>query len=1095
MQCHGCQAENRDGRRFCAKCGAALPLPCVACGFANDHTDAFCGGCGVRLTGPDRPAPAAGERRDVTVLCTDLQGYTPLSERLGEEGAYGVMDDVYKAMIAVVDEAGGTVQELTGDGILALFGAPIALEDAPMRACRAALEILARMRDVSARLEKSHGVTARVRIGLNSGPVVVATVGSDIRVELKAIGDTVNMAARMQTMAEPGSVLLSAATWRLVADAVEGDDLGERAVKGKSTPQRVFRLLRVREDAGRFQRAKRRGLVPFVARHQELETLERGWRESQDGAGRIVHLVGEAGIGKTRLVHELRGRLERDGLLFLAGHCTETSVTTPFAPFTEIVRDVFQLRADDDSAAMSRKIRQGLDVLGIDDGRVMPYLLNLLGVERDELRGQDGEIIGVHTRDALARVLRERCRLSPCLVLLDDVHWLDRSSEHLIAQFLTAGLPAGVMVVGTQRPEYRAAWADHPRYRAITLGGLPNDSLAQMVRQCAGTASDDAVANVLRAAGGNPLFVEEMSRWMADHEGALAVPSNLQGLMMARVDRLAAMHREVLQVAAVVGPRFRLDLVARVAGLNGDAGAILGDLEAMNLVARDSVDEVYTFRHGVMQDTIYQSLLTPRRRALHRRVGEAIETIYADRVSEWVDALAHHFARTDDTAKAVIYLAEAGRRSLRIYALAEADDRFRAALDLIDQTPGAVNDEVLAQIVRGWTHVYYYRRDFKGLVALVERYLPRIEALGPSRQRALLLFWLGFAQWMRMRGDDARAYTQRALELAESLGDEECIGYASMGVIYSISDTAAADVRARLDELGPRALEIAARRNDVYLASKLMWGHALVHLFAGRIALALGFARQILELGRKAGDPRTIAFGLWGSAMVLNVDERNEEALNAAEEALRVSPDPLDRLAALAAKGSALAMLGRADEALAVLESARAEVGQYDMLSILPSMDPPYGVALALAGRLAEATRWLEQIAARYEEWGSRGGVVIVRLVLGEIYAEVARRARPLPVRALVRNLRWLVQRALFAERHARSSLEAAVRICRAGNTEGTLAWGLADLALLDARRAPGRARASLEEAERLSRDLGTRGVARRIADARALIPADTTPG
>ena len=407
----------------------------------------FCGGCGTRLTSPERSPAADGERRDVTVLCTDLQGYTPLSEKLGEEGAYRVMDDVYKAMIAVVHEAGGTVQELTGDGILALFGAPVALEDAPIRACRAALDIQDRMREVSARLEKTHGVPARVRIGLNSGPVVVATVGSDVRVELKAIGDTVNMAARMQTMAEPGSVLLSEATWRLVADAVDGDDLGERAVKGKSTPQRVFQLLRVREDAGRFQRAERRGLVPFVARRQELETLERAWRASQDGAGRIVHLVGEAGIGKTRLVHELRGRLERDGLLFLAGHCTETSLTTAFAPFTEIVRDVFQLRADDDSAAMSRKIHQGLDVLGIDDGRVMPYLLNLLGVERDELRGQDGEIIGVHTRDALARVLRERCRLSPCLVLLDDVHWLDRSSEQLMGQLLAAGLPAGVMVV------------------------------------------------------------------------------------------------------------------------------------------------------------------------------------------------------------------------------------------------------------------------------------------------------------------------------------------------------------------------------------------------------------------------------------------------------------------------------------------------------------------------------------------------------------------------------------------------------------------------------------------------------------------------
>ncbi len=1137
MTCLACGAGNRAGRRFCGKCGAPLTVACASCGFDNEPADAFCGGCGVALAEPvpapplasrpvdaDAPeraaaapvlpslpgrpaaAPADGERRQVTVLFADMKGYTALCEKLGEEAVYRLMDDVYQAMIGVVDEAGGTVQELTGDGILALFGVPRALEDGPVRACRAALAIQGRMRDISARVEAAHGVAAAVRIGINTGPVVVASVGSDVRVELKAIGDTVNLAARLEALAEPGTVLLSEATHALVADLVEAVDLGWRAIRGKSAAQRTYRLTRLRDGTDRFEVSRRRGLTPLVGRRRELEALGRAWRETRSGSWRVVHVVGEPGIGKTRIVHELRERLEREGGVILAGHCSAAGKRMAFLPFIEVLRQGFRVSAEDDADAVTRKISQGLRLLGIAEPRTLPYLLNLFGLEHEALRGLDGELIGVHTREAVGWVLRERCRLAPTLLILDDVHWLDRASEQLVAHLLEAGGLPGLLLLCTQRSEYRAPWAGRPECSELRLEALSREGIEDLVRRRIGDGrmSEDVLTAVLDATGGNPLFAEEMSRYLVEQgtpvlaagaggAPALGVPSSLQGLVMARVDQLTDAQRRVLQAAAVVGRTFPLQLVAGIAGLDGQGPAVLHELEAMDLVVREpDGTDTFAFRHVLLQEAIYQTLLTPRRRELHRRVGESLERLYDDRLAEWVDVLAHHFLQAEDTPRAVEYLARAGQKSLRVYALEEADERFRRAVELIDGAGRTEDERRLAEILTAWAQVHYYRRDFRGQVEFVERYLPRIEALGASRARALLLFWLGFGNAMRWRLSPARTYGEQALALAEALGDEECIGYACMGLLYAVPGEQGRDGRVQVDRLAARALAIATRRNDVYLASKSRWGRALDLLYAGRFGEALAESRAILDLGRHAGDPRTIAMGLWGAAMVLNLDGRHEEALDLAEEALGVSPDPLDRMSALAAKGGALVMLGRAAEAVRLLAEVRRDMVQGEFVSALAAVDGYYGVALVLAGRLGEGTRWIEDAIRRLEAWGAPRGANLGRMIRGEVYLRVARSGERLSPGTLVRNLGWVVTRAPFAERHARASFDAALRIARETAADGIEAWAHADLALLDAGRRPDVARRHLEQAARAAARLGSRLIDGKIAEARALLESPT---
>ncbi len=1127
MRCARCREDNREGRRFCSKCGAALALACPGCGFVNEPGDAFCGGCARALSdalaGPSpsasapgsvaaaavpvpappspRSAAAAGDghRRQVTILFADMKGYTPMAERLGEEAIYELMGRVYELMTAVVHRHEGTVQELTGDGILALFGAPVALEDAPLKACRAALEIQERMEVLGAEIERERGVRPRARIGINTGPVVVGTVGGDSRAEFKAVGDTVNLAARLEGLAEPGSVLLSEATRRLVESSTAATSLGERDIKGKAEPQRVYRLERIEAHATRFESALRRGLVPLVGRREELETLMACWREAGAGALRLAHIVGEPGIGKSRLVHELRRRLEDEAALVLEGHCTADGAAASLLPFIEIARGVFRITDADGHEAARRKLRQGLELLGIPVEAARPYLATLLGLPDVEpaLAGLDGEIIGLRTREALLRVLRERSRLGRCAVVVDDLHWLDRASESLLVEVTGSGEALPLLVVCTHRPGYRAPWAGTAAVTEIHLGPLSRDGTEQLVRQRLGEsrASEDALRIVLEAAEGNPLFAEEMTRYLLETGAAAgdrAVPATLEAMVLARVDRLPERHRALLEAAAVVGRRFSVEVVGAVASLDGQRQQVLEDLERQEIIFRGGADGSadYAFKHVLLQESIYRSLLTPRRVDLHRRVAEAIEGLQGQRVGDWVEALAHHFSHTAETAKAVRYLTLAGEKSLRLFALDEADARFRRAVELIEASPHAVDDAALAGALLGWVRVHYYRKDFRAIVTLVERYLPRIESLGQARGHALLLFWLGFCHAIALRVDQGIPLLERALGLGEALGDEECIGYACMGLTYAYLGRGGREERQTVERLARRALDIARRRGDVYLGGKATNALAMDRMLRGHTAPARAAAEQTIDLGRAAGDPRTVAFGLAAIAFVHGLCERYEEALDAADEALRLSPDPLDRLTARAARGFTLALMRRGEEALGVLAEVRPEVIECEFLDLLMGVDLVYPVALALTGEPGRAVRWMEESLARFAPLRCDASIAMGHLILGEIYLEMVRGDVKTSAGMVIRNLGFLAAAWPMAARRARGELETALRIARDADMPFVLARGLLDLALLDAaRKRPAEARAALAEALPIAETLDAAPLLERIRQTLASLP------
>ena len=577
------------------------------------------------------------ERRQVTILFADMVGFTGFSERYGEEAAFTLMRSLSKLMAEAVHEQGGVVQGFTGDGIMAVFGAPLAFEDAPLRACRAALSIMQRLEATGADLEVKHGVRPQLRIGLNTGAAVVGQVQGGADAGVTVLGDTVNFADRLQALADPNSVFMSEAMYRLVQGMVETSPAGEHPIKGKSEPQRAYRLDAIRRGATRFEAAVTRGLSAFVGRERELDVLERALAEARSQL-RVVDLTAEPGMGKSRLLHEFRQRIGKDRAFVLSGSCSPDGQQTAFLPIIEVLRGSFRISAGDAEGEVAQKLDTGLTALGLNSIRNLALLLHLLGLKipDDALAGLDGALIGLRTRELSQQLLEARCRLTPVILVIEDLHWIDSVSEELLDQVISSEDKLPLLLLYTRRPEHLPPWLKRAVVTKLPLDPLPAGEIRRLVqaRLGADVLPETLVRQVAEKAEGNPLFAEEILSFLTErgvlrttagkvqfdsHAVAAAVPGSVQSLLTARVDRLEPKDRTLLQAASVIGRRFDRELLAAVIDDAEDIDARLAAMQTLDLVRSEGKSSEYSFKHALVRDALYQSLLTEARTALHSR--------------------------------------------------------------------------------------------------------------------------------------------------------------------------------------------------------------------------------------------------------------------------------------------------------------------------------------------------------------------------------------------------------------------------------------------------------------------------------------------
>jgi class 3 adenylate cyclase len=785
--CAGCGAALPEGARFCPVCAhPAGEAPQVEAPVARDPRSYTPPHLAERIL--TARSALEGERKHVTVLFLDVAGYTALAERADPEQMHALMDRCFQIVLAEVHRTEGTVNQFTGDGVMALFGAPLALEDAPRRAISAALGIqraLAPLRDeVRARL----GSDFQVRIGLHSGPVVVGRIGDDLRMDYTAVGDTTNLAARLQQGAEPGSISISETTARLAAGYFDLRDLGEQRVKGRAEPVRTFAVLGERRARDRIEVAAEAGLTPMVGRARELAELMEAFASAGEGRGQVSFVVGEAGIGKSRLLLELRRRLEGVPCIWLEGRCTSFGRDTAFAPIADLFRRRFGIEDRDDDETALGKLERAEAERGGELAWTLPFLRQLLSLPAGDPRLAEmdpGTRRSETVRALHARFLRAAER-EPLVLVVEDVHWIDAASEEMLG-FLAESVPAmRALLVLTHRPGYRQPFGDRSYHRRIAVQALSETDVTAMAGSIfeARQLPEPLRQLIARKAEGNPFFVEELTASLLE-EGALcrvdsrielvgdpealSVPDRIQDVLMARIDRLDDEPKRAIQVASVIGREFAFRLLDRISDAGTRLQQVVDELRRLELIYQKAIhpELAYVFKHALTQEVAYESVLRERRRALHHLVGMAIEELYRDRLVEHYEALAHHFARAEDWKRALDYHERAAEKSLDAYANQAAAEHARRALEIADRLGEEVAAERRRRLAELLAQACFQRSEFGQAGEAWLRAADHAEDEGGRAQR---LAWASYCLHWAHDYERASEIIRRARALAASSG-------------------------------------------------------------------------------------------------------------------------------------------------------------------------------------------------------------------------------------------------------------------------------------------------------------------------------------
>ena len=814
MRCTNCKTENPAGKKFCGDCGAALANLCPKCGADNPAGKRFCGECGTALGAPavaasarksnelsirvvDAPAPENldGERKTVTALFADIKGSTELVQDLDPEEARAIIDPALKLMIEAVRRYDGYIVQSTGDGIFALFGAPVAHEDHPQRALYAALRMQEELNKYSARLREAGNAPLEARVGVNSGEVVIRSITTGVgHTEYTPIGHTANLASRMQVLAPTGSIAISEQTRALVEGYFALKPLGPTKVKGVSEPVNVYEITGLGPLRTRLQRSAGRGFTKFVGREREMESMEATAERAKSGHGQIVAAMAEAGTGKSRLFFEFKAK-NQSGWMVLEAFSVSHGKASAYLPVIDLLQSYFRITGEDDQRVRREKVAGRLSILdpSLEDAR--PYLFALLGIVEgdDPLAQTDAQIRKRRTLDAIKRILLRESLNQPLMVIFEDLHWIDEQTQELLNLLADSIGTARILMLVNYRPEYSHQWNSKTYYTQLRLDPLGKESADEMLSSLLG---EDAEVRPLKRlivekTEGNPFFMEETVLVLFDERALvrngtvkltkslndLKIPPTVQAILAARIDRLPTDEKELLQTLAVTGKEFSLSLVRAVFKKSDDEiSRMLNDLQLAEFIyEQPAVGDIdYTFKHALTQEVAYNSVLIERRKALHERAGQALESMFAEQRNDHLAELAHHYSRSSNRPKAVEYLRLAGQQAAQRSANAEAINNFTSALEILKSlpdTPQRAQQELELETLLGPALIATKGNAAPEVGAVYERAVELARQVGEDARLFPVLFGLRSFHLVRGELRTASELAQQLVSSAESLQD------------------------------------------------------------------------------------------------------------------------------------------------------------------------------------------------------------------------------------------------------------------------------------------------------------------------------------
>jgi class 3 adenylate cyclase/tetratricopeptide (TPR) repeat protein len=959
-----------------------------------------------------RPA-LEGERKQVTVLFADLKDSTELIRGLDPEAAQQLLDPALQCMMDAVHRFEGTVNQVLGDGVMALFGAPIAHEDHALRACYAALAMQAAMQPYTEEVRRSRGLELRMRVGLNSGEVVVRAIGNDLHMDYSAVGETTVLAARMEQTATPGTIRLPAPTLRLVEGLVQVTALGPIPVKGLTDPVEVFELVGASPLRRRLQAAAARGLTRFVGRQPEFEAVRQARERAGAGHGQVVAVVGEAGVGKSRLVYECVHAPDTPGWRVLESASVSYGKATPYFPVIDLLKRYAQIEDADDPR--TRRARLTGQVLTLDAALqdTLPPLLALLEAlpEDSPFRQLEPTQRRQHTLAALKRLLLRESQEQPLLLVFEDLHWIDAETQALLDSLVESLPTARLLLLLNYRPEYQHGWGSKTYYTQLRLDPLPPASADEFLQALLGEAPGLAPLTRLLIARteGNPFFLEESVRTLVETgvlvgaSGAyrlqkpleeLQVPATVHAMLAARIDRLPLEEKRLLQTAAVMGTDVPFALLRTIADLPEAAlHRGLAHLQAAEFLYETRLfpELEYTFKHVLTHEVAYGSLLLERRRGLHARLVEALEALAPERAGEEVDRLAHHAVRGEVWDKAVAYCQQAGARAVDRAALHEAVAAFEQALQALMRLPEDGDTRVLAIEIRLALDLPLIALgELRRCLALLGEAEALAQGLDDRARLGRVLAEMGAILRLTGDPDGAIAVGQQALELAAALGDSALQGQASLYLgqaYYVIGDFG------RATELFQQCVEAADQESDTSSADVRSRSQTwLARTFSALGAFVEGrrHGEEALRLATLAGRelPQTGVYTGLGLLYLTKGDL--EHAIQVCEQGLalcRASGQRINLRPLASCLGSAYALQGRLAEGQALLEEAISENIHTGGLLNHSLYVARLSEVCRLAGRGEEAWQHAHQALDLARQHRERANEALALHQLGVVYA------------------------------------------------------------------------------------------------------------
>ncbi|MEN8226241.1 MAG: tetratricopeptide repeat protein, partial [Bacteroidota bacterium] len=926
------------------------------------------------------------------------------TEKLGSEETFSLIDQVFEVLIHKVHDYGGMVNDLMGDGMLAFFGVPITIEDAPQRAVRSALAIHREMVKFNEKIRSDREIPPiLMRIGINTGPVVVGTIGNDLHVQFTAVGDTINMASRVENLAKPGTTYITEETFKLTKGFFRFEALGNRVVKGKDKPIQIFRVIDANTRRTRFDVNAETGLTPFTGRERELELLLDGFKRSKDGRGQAFSIISEAGLGKSRLLYEFRKEVTNENVTFLEGKCLSYSRGAAYHPVIDILKASFDIQEGDEGRDIIKKVRTGLKILSVDETTTLPYLLELLsvaesGFDKNQLTPEAKKegIIG-----ALRQIILKDSENRPLILAFEDLHWIDKSSEDLIKNLFEQIPGARVLLILTYRPEFSFIWKEKSYHHQLNLIRLSNREGLSLITHLLGTeAIEDSLSEfILEKTEGVPFFIEEFIKSLKDLRiiekdagkyqlvndiKEMTIPSTIQDVLMARVDSLPVGAKEVLQTGSVIEREFSYDIIKYLMNLPEKELKIhLSSLKEAELLYERGLfpQSVYVFKHSLTREIVYNTLLHGRKVEIHKAIGKTIEKKYADRPEEFYEAMAHHSYLGKDWQRAYKYNREAGLKAHSFSAYEEEQSYFETSIEALKNLPRTRNrivDEIDLRFNMRAALFPLGRHDEWA------EHVKKAEALskevGDNIRLASSYNFLSTLYWIRGQHEKAINLCESALSLAESAGN------------FPVQITSAFHLGIPLLYTGQYQRQIKLHRE---VAKKLSrdaayerYGLAALPSVLSRAFLSWGLAelgefKEAEEWGQEgikiAHQGKNLFSDTWIHATLGTVyllERRLDSANKTLEQALALcrKADALAAFSFIAASlGHTYCLQGNPDAALPILEEAVKP--HKSNLSAVPTIYPLTALAEAyhLKGQTEKALHNLKKALDIFRKNGERG--------------------------------------------------------------------------------------------------------------------------